>query len=79
MVLLVLPLLHAQDEKTELSQAIRLLIDGHDRRSDAVLRPILLRHRRAFIERFEAEHAGAKSIENISVEFLVWFTHGCWA
>ena len=62
-------------KNTLLSQAIRFLIDGHDRRSDPELRPILLRHRRSFIERFEAERVSATSIENISVEFLAWFTH----
>ena len=42
----------------------------HDRGAGA----ILSRHRRAFLERFRKEDAGAGSIGNLSMEFVVWFT-----
>ena len=35
---------------------------------------ILSRHRRAFLEKFRKEDAGAGSIGNLSMEFVVWFT-----
>ena len=58
-----------------LSRAIRLLVGGdatavRDRGAGA----ILSRHRRAFLERFRKEDAGAGSIGNLSMEFVVWFT-----
>ena len=60
---------------TLLSRAIRLLVGGdatavRDRGAGA----ILSRHRRAFLERFRKEDAGAGSIGNLSMEFVVWFT-----
>ena len=57
-----------------LSRAIRFLVDGDDHACDTGLRRILLRHRAAFLERFEGEEASATSIDGISVAFLVWFT-----
>ena len=56
-------------------RAIRLLAGGdatavRDRGAGA----ILSRHRRAFLERFRKEDAGAGSIGNLSMEFVVWFT-----
>ena len=60
---------------TLLWRAIRLLVGGdatavRDRGAGA----ILSRHRRAFLERFRKEDAGAGSIGNLSMEFVVWFT-----
>ena len=60
---------------TLLWRAIRLLVGGdatavRDRGAVA----ILSRHRRAFLERFRKEDAGAGSIGNLSIEFVVWFT-----
>ena len=60
---------------TLLWRAIRLLVGGdatavRDRGAVA----ILSRHRRAFLERFRKEDAGAGSIGNLSMEFVVWFT-----
>ena len=58
---------------TMLSRAIRLLVDGDDCLRDERARAVMLMHRQAFVERFEREDATARSIKNISVEFLVWF------
>ena len=60
---------------TMLSRAIRLLIHDDDRRLEPALRAFLLRRRHAFVRRFEAEHDGSTSAEDVSVEFLVWFMH----
>lgn len=59
---------------TLLSRVIRLVVEGRGREPGADLRAVLLRHRREFLERFGREDAGARSIENVSLEFFVWFT-----
>lgn len=59
---------------TLLSRAIRLLVDNDDRgERDEKTRALLFRHRRTFLDRFKSEDARADSIENVSMEFLVWF------
>ena len=55
-------------------RAIRLLVDGIDRERDANVRAVLLKHRREFLERFEGEDASADALQDVSAEFLVWFT-----
>ena len=58
---------------TMLQRAIALLVDGEDRERDRFARATMLQHREAFVERFEGEDADARSIEGVSVDFLVWF------
>ena len=58
---------------TLLQRAIALLVDGEDRERDERARAIMLRHREVFVERFRGEDASARSIENVSVDFLMWF------
>ena len=57
-----------------LARAIRMLVDGVDREPDGPDRRQLLEHRNEFLERFEREDATADSLENLSVEFVVWFS-----
>ncbi len=58
-----------------LSRAIRLLVGGDATAvRDGGAGEILSRHRRAFLERFRKEDAGAGSMGNLSMEFVVWFT-----
>lgn len=59
-------------KNTLLSRAIRVLAEGgHERDPD--VHALLLRHRGAFLERFEGEDATSRSIENVSAAFLVWY------
>ena len=60
---------------TLLLRAVRLLVGGDATAvRDSSVGAILSRHRQAFLERFRSEDAGAGSIGNLSVEFVVWFT-----
>ena len=59
---------------TLLSRAIRLLVGGDATAvRDRSVGAIVYRHRKAFLERFRNEDAGAGSIGNLSMEFVVWF------
>ena len=58
-----------------LSKAIRLLVDNDDNgKWDANTRTLLFRHRQEFVDRFKSEDASTQSLENLSVEFFIWFT-----
>ena len=59
-------------KSTLLARAIRVLVEGGRERHPEV-RALLLRHRRAFLERFEGENATSRSIANLSVAFMVWY------
>ena len=56
-----------------LARAVRLLVDGEECVPDEAKRALLMRHRREFVERFAAERARADALEELSVDFFLWF------
>lgn len=56
-----------------LLRAIRLLVYGEESVLDERARAIMLGQREAFVRKFMREGASARSTENISVEFFLWF------
>ncbi len=63
---------HAMKD-TFLSRAIRLLVHGEECVGDPARRALLMRHRSAFMAKFEREEVSADSLHNLSVEFFLWF------